>query len=1218
MIAMPSLKASPAGLKKIEVAITRISGERRWAKYGEDWAEEASNLLPRRRTSNGEIQDSVSTSTWHRFLGAQELIKPSNFKAFCDLLGLNWEEIADLPSDSYQDWGDAPDLSATSFYGRHEEISTLEKWILEDRCRLIAILGIGGIGKTKLAVKLGKGGIGKSALSMKVAEKIQGEFEYVIWRSLLSEPSAQYILDDLVKFLSNEQETNLSEIFSEKINKLLSYLRKHRCLIILDNAESVLQGSKRAGQYKDGFEDYGRLFKTLGEAEHQSCVILTSREKPQEIALLEGKTRPVRSLHLGGLDESEGRKIFQDNGDFSGTDKEWEELISFYNGNPLALDIVAKHIRWAFEGSIPRFLELGKNVFGDLQDLLNWHFNRLTESEKEIMYWFAISREPISIELLKEKILSLNSKERVAENLEFLGRRLPIEKTTTGFTLQPVLIEYITGQLIEKVCGEIESVAPNTLNSYALMEAQVKDYIRESQKRVIIEPIVNTISKDKNKNFLIEQLHKIIVYTRNKNQKLGYTGGNVINLLNYMGVDLSDYDFSEIAVWQAYLQGVNLYRVNFRNCDLSKSVFTQSFGNMLSVAFSQKKCLMATGDSNGEVRVYTGNKYQLIYSFNEHNDWVRSVTFCPFGKILASASEDKTIKLWDLESGKLIRTLAEHTDRVWSVAFSSYNKTLASSSGDNTVILWNYETGQRIQILPFDGVPWSVTFNNTGDILAICVKHSVKLWDLKENRLLNSLDGHEDTTRSAIFLNDETIASTGTDGCIRIWDIRDSERRSILNENENKTRIWSLALNPHDSEILATGGDDGIVKLWNTRTRQLIKTLVGHDNWIRSVAFNPNDDTLVSVGEDQTLKIWDSKTGQCLKTLKGNIDWIRSTAFNPKDGKIIAIGSADKTIRLWDTSTGELLKTLIGHKNWVRAVAFNPEDGLFLASGSADATIKIWRATNQEQASLGDYQEFKTLIGHTDRIWSLSFSPKVLDNTPKLASGGEDKTIRVWNINTEECRIFNGHSKRVLTVSFSPDGNYLLSASEDQTAKLWEVSTGRCLKTFSCDVKWLWAVNFSYDLENLASPCDDFSIKIWDINTDELVRTLVGHIGRVYPVSFSSNRRLLASGGEDKTVRIWDIKTGECLHIFEGHDSWIRSVSFSPNNDIVASGTEHRTVNLWNLKNTEHSLTLTAPRPYEGCNISGVTFGEQVDKNIERIEKNKLKQLGAIESFGVA
>ncbi len=95
-----------------------------------------------------------------------------------------------------QDWGDAPAVSV--FFGREAELTTLKQWIIEDRCRLIAILGIGGIGKTVLSVKLGKGGIGKTDLSVKLAQSLQNEFDYIIWRKLLNAPPITEIISELI------------------------------------------------------------------------------------------------------------------------------------------------------------------------------------------------------------------------------------------------------------------------------------------------------------------------------------------------------------------------------------------------------------------------------------------------------------------------------------------------------------------------------------------------------------------------------------------------------------------------------------------------------------------------------------------------------------------------------------------------------------------------------------------------------------------------------------------------------------------------------------------------------------------------------------------------------------------------------------------------------------------------------------------------------------
>lgn len=137
-----------------------------------------------------------------------------------------------------QDWGDAPDVPV--FFGRTEELETLEKWILVDKCRLVAIVGMGRIGKTGLSIQWGKGGIGKTDLSLQLAKGIQEEFNYVIWRSFLNAPPVKEILSDLTKFLSNQQEINLPDKEDKQISRLLHYLREHRCLVILDNAEAIL------------------------------------------------------------------------------------------------------------------------------------------------------------------------------------------------------------------------------------------------------------------------------------------------------------------------------------------------------------------------------------------------------------------------------------------------------------------------------------------------------------------------------------------------------------------------------------------------------------------------------------------------------------------------------------------------------------------------------------------------------------------------------------------------------------------------------------------------------------------------------------------------------------------------------------------------------------------------------------------------------------------
>lgn len=435
---------------------------------------------------------SVKVKNWSR---VTQLLEKAGYKkavihnSFSKIIKTNrtQETVDNRESAIIEDWGEAIDVSI--FHGRTTELSQVQNWILQEHCRLVVLMGMGGIGKT--------------AFSVKLAEFIKDDFEYVVWRSLRLAPHPNIIFNDILQILlPNQEENNNIKTGKSGLIQILDCLRSSRCLIILDNFDSILESEvvDRSDRYftvnsshqknspffltpiryREGYESYGEFIRLVGDSQHQSCVIVTTREKPQEITAIQGKNFPVRSLKLTGLTYTDSQAILQAKGLTDVKDEECKSLIESYAGNPLFIKIIATAIQELFDGSLPNFLEQGTIVFGEIREILDQQFNRLSSLEKLIMYWLALNQEDLSsVRKLQKDIIPRVSQRLILEAIDLLQRRSLIEKQSSKFSQVPVLMEYIAEKLIEENFKLMEENGGSLLTSYTILERQIKNYFRE-------------------------------------------------------------------------------------------------------------------------------------------------------------------------------------------------------------------------------------------------------------------------------------------------------------------------------------------------------------------------------------------------------------------------------------------------------------------------------------------------------------------------------------------------------------------------------------------------------------------------------------------------------------------------------------------------------------------------------------------------------------------
>jgi WD40 repeat protein len=1102
------------------------------------------------------------------------------------------------------DWGDAP-TDMQPFCGRVEELEKLTKWLKVDRCKLVGVLGIGGIGKTALAARLG--------------DSMAGDFDLAIWRSLREAPPLNQLMSELVQFISEFTEIDVPSSSDRSISRLLYHLRRKRCLIVLDNIEAIVEAGEYTGNYRLGYADYGRLFHSVGTTRHQSCLLFTSREPPPEIAELAGDDLPVRSLWLSGL-ATNAPTLLNKIG-LQGSDEQLLAVSERCQGNPLYLRIVANTIVNSFNGEIESFLSANQFAYGKIANVLQSQLDRLSPTEKLIIYHLAIQREPISLANIETHLQLLGRDSALVQTIDSLQQRSILEVTQgQRYTLQNVVMEFMTGATIRELVGEIdndnlcEPLAPQQelffFNSLALYPASSPTYIRDVQQRLILRPIVGQISVEKGRDKVIELCHKLLYFYRQAGLIPGYGGGNIIDILMALEVDLQGYNLTNLAIAEVDFQAVSLRNVNFTGSTFDRCRFAQGMGTAIRLTFSPNGKYLAACDTNYQIKVWEVATNQEIAMLIGHQSWVWDVQFSQDCKYLVSGSSDETMRIWDLASGECLQVLHGHRDWVWRVNFAINHNLAISIGADRQIKIWWWRT--KVTLLTFPVPDLQVrdaSFQGSRGLLATCGGEGIKIWQVWAGRRIQKIGTDRARSLRLVSLSPDgkTIVGANFSCTIHCWDL--STGHLLFDLLGHPTQVSEV--NYDDiGRMISTCLEQ--VRVWNLQTGACIKVInFGNDSGKAAAYRAP----LMATGSDNgVIKVWNLETGQCIATSGGTSARVLGIASNAHN-QIVVSSKDDGTLNLWDfgsfqtqvpekvdsspqpTITAKLPPSIHyqAHRGMATSIAFSP-NGRLIASTGSDRSIKIWDVSTGEQ--------LQTLIGHTDYIPQLLFAD---DRT--ILSRSYDATIRQWDIITGEWKIVNYLQRQwVMVVCRSPDCQLIGFGSDTPALTILNRNTGQTA-SYPAIGNRLRQLNFSHDARFIVGITDDRIVNLWDTTSDyEHRHWKIGARDATAAIPHPKLAHLLIIGSDDGSISILDLQTQTCLDRIIAHQHEILALSIVPQPDRVVSCSVDGSIKVWGLIDTRLTAaqySIDFGMPYQNLQLSGV-------KGLNPSQLATLVRLGAV------
>ena len=434
--------------------------------------------------------------------------------------------------------------------------------------------------------------------------------------------------------------------------------------------------------------------------------------------------------------------------------------------------------------------------------------------------------------------------------------------------------------------------------------------------------------------------------------------------------------------------------------------------------------------SKGWVRLWNHAKGRRVHTWTNAGS---RFAFSPDGKKLVTGSQDG-LALWDTASGRNLWNGSRFFSAL-SIAVSPEGSKFAACNFQGDVALFDMDNpDQSVTLRGQAARSRGVAFSPDGAYLAAASgDQTIRVWNTatsweRTNASPRTFWGHGSGVRCVAFSPDgRFLASGDKDGVVLLWDFKARSPASLIT-NVPVTYTNAPPVFSRDSGWMAAASAFDGVAVWDIRTKDRVQTFPCA---LIPLALSDDHRTLTAMSTNYTYQLWDVESGQ----LRREEQFVRpEQAFTAKlspDGKLLAVGYMDGTFAIWELEARRELWRHRGHKTNIREFAFSG-DGRLFATASQDFTAKLWELPTR--------RELATLTGHGDEVWTIALSP----DATVAATGSSDHTVRLWSVpDGRPLAVLTGHKEGVFRAAFSPDGKTLATASDDDTVRLWHLPTRR-------------------------------------------------------------------------------------------------------------------------------------------------------------------------------